>query len=93
MSGHPWTTDPTLGGERADGVVSAAGWMVEIVPVPKRGAPVRQYAAVRDAQGVLVDTGGSMLDEGNEVGMALSVLAEALDEVSDALWRRTRGGE
>jgi hypothetical protein len=90
MSRHPVIP---LGGYRADAVVSEAGWMVEVVPTSKRGAPVRQYGAVRDAHGVLKDTGGSMLDEGGEVGMALSLLAEALDDVSDALWRRNQGGE
>jgi hypothetical protein len=96
MSGQPWATDPALHGARADVVVSASGWMVEILPggKPVRGFPVRQYAAVRDAHGVLRDTGGSMLDEGGEVGMALSLLAEALDDVSDALYRRNnQGGE
>lgn len=94
MSGRV-TEVPSLMGARADVVVSAAGWLVEFLPAgkPGRGHPVRQYAAARDAHGVLKDTGGSMLDEGGEFGMALSLLAEALDDVSDALWRRNQGGE
>lgn len=79
---------------RVDAVMGEAGWVVEIGPPSGRGEPVRRYAATRDAHGVLKDTGGSMLDEGGEVGMALSLLAEALDDVSDALWRRNnQGGE
>lgn len=80
-------------GGRIEVTANADGWQLRVT-----FGGTRDYAAKRDRAGVLQDTGGSLLDEpfdedGMEVGMALSILAEALDDLSDALCRRAQGGE
>jgi hypothetical protein len=84
---------------RAEIIVSAAGWQMTFTPDSGRDTVPQVYSTERDPAGVLRDTGGSLLDQpceaahAEEVGMALSILAESLDDVSDALWRRAQGGE
>jgi hypothetical protein len=84
---------------RAEIIVSAAGWQMTFTPDSSRDAVQQVYSTERDPSGVLRDTGGSLLDQpceaahAEEIGMALSILAESLDDFSDALWRRAPGGE
>jgi hypothetical protein len=79
--------------------VTPDGWQLSFTPSADPQAQALTYATERDRAGVLRDCGDSSLhtqvfeDGGEEVGMALSILAEALDDVSDALWRRAQGGE
>lgn len=67
----------------------ADGWEIRLTH------PDRTYSTQRDRAGVLRETGDRLLDpqDTSETGMALSILAESLDDVSDALWRAAQGGE
>jgi hypothetical protein len=84
---------------RVEIIGSAAGWQMTFTPDSGRDTMPQVYSTERDPAGVLRDTGGSLLDQpceaahAEEVGMALSILAESLDDLSDALWRRAQGGE
>jgi hypothetical protein len=76
--------------------VTPDGWQLRFTPSADPQAQALTYATERDRAGVLRDCGDSSLhtqsfeDGGEEVGMALSILAEALDDVSDALCRQVQ---
>lgn len=81
---------------RAAIIVSEAGWQITLNRDLVMIDSGRVYCAERDPSGTLRDTGRCLLKEPfgvGELGMALMLLAESLDDVSDALWRRAQGGE